>query len=131
MYFSNVINFISSKHQIFYSYVYYLNHQWFNYLIIFFLVIIFFKNIKVLYSIVFSFFFFCTSFKKITVYKIPAALALGYNNVHPPLLYLGLVLFFICNFLFETGVVCKKITHIGLVVFTLLLGSLWGLGNSV
>lgn len=113
--------------QSYYLFTYFLNHNWWNYFIIYFILVILLKQTNFLF---FYFLMFNSYFKLVAYVKIPNTLLIGFNNIHPLLFYTIFILFLSTMysefFLFKTKNFKLKITTL-----TLLLGGLWGTGNSV
>lgn len=63
--------------------------------------------------------------------NIPSQLLIGYNNIHPFLFYFSFI-FGLMSIIWVRRSYCLKLYNIFLMAsFALLLGGLWGLGNSV
>lgn len=84
-----------------------------------------------IYLGIFTFIKFTFFVDSVIINNIPSQLMIGYNNIHPFLFYLS----FICGFFILTRIRCFYIVSIFyvfvLATFALLLGGLWGLGNSI
>lgn len=94
--------------------------------------VLFLKNTN-LYYYLFTFFFFKFYFFTdcLTIFTIPAQLLVGYNNIHPFLFYFSFV-FGILTLTQMRNVYIFNIFNIFfLASVALLLGGLWGLGNSI
>lgn len=117
-----------NKLQIWYFFINFLINNLNN--TIFFFIIFFFINKLHVHTIVFI------SFLKQYAYvsylfasELPKGLLLGYNVIHPPLFYLSLI--FGISFIFEKLNNIKSINTLIVGLFGILLGGIWGLGNSI
>ena len=108
-----------------------VNHSWWNYGI---LCIIFFfltKKNNVIIKFFFFFMLYSTFLKKIKFHYLSKFLFLGYNNIHPFLLYSFLVGSLVLLLYIRDKVFFFKNSHVFFVgLAALFLGGLWGLGNS-
>lgn len=123
--FFSIFNFVQL--QFYYIVVFLLNHSWWNFFFIFFLYNIYYKHWN------FFFFFFLSFYLYLNILKInyiPNNLLMGYNNIHP-LLFYNILIFFNINFYNESLIYIKKQLIVYFSIFTLLLGGLWGMSNSV
>lgn len=124
-FFFSFFNFIQT--QFYYLITFFLNHTWWNYFLIFFLSLIIYKRQNFFFFFFLSFFLYLSNLK---LKYIPITLLVGYNNVHPLLFYITLILFFNTLYI-ECFFISKKLNIFFLSTFTLILGGLWGVGNSV
>lgn len=113
--------------QFYYIITFFLNHSWWNYFFIFFLGLIYFKRINFFF---FYYLLFSCYSNPIAYKNIPFSLLIGYNNIHPLLFYNVLISFFLCLYT-EVYFIKKKKFILNFSIITLLLGGLWGMGNSV
>lgn len=117
-----------SKLQIWYFFINFLINNLNN--AIFFLIIFFFINKLQIYIVVFiSFLKQYTYVSYLIVNELPKGLLLGYNVIHPPLFYLSLI--FGISFIFEKLNNVKVVNTLIIGLFGILLGGIWGLGNSI
>lgn len=121
-------NFFTSKLQLLYLFILNINNFWWNYLFIFLIICLFYYNKRV--NIIISYFIFQVISYKVNLKFIPTTLYIGYNNIHPPLFYFSLIIG-ISYFLYNRWINIKLSTIFIFSFITLMLGGLWGLGNSV
>lgn len=121
-------SFYISNYQILYTFVSYLNNYYFNYFFLYFIFRLF-KYKKIIYNYLYTHWLsFFLTIKKYQLLKIPNQLLIGYNNIHPILLYISFLFFFYFFFKY----IFYKIFYIfNISVISLFLGSLWGSGNSI
>lgn len=117
------------KYEFIYTWIKNLNHPWWNY---FCLVSIFFFFIGNFMPLIYFLIFlgFTPVVFSYTKGLIPETLLIGYNNIHPPLLYIGVISYLFILLKYEFFIFKKKSILIILII-AFYLGALWGCGNSV
>jgi len=121
-------NFFTLNLQLLYLFILNINNFWWNYLFVLLIICLFYYDKKI--NILISYFLFQIISYKVNIKLIPTTLYIGYNNIHPPLFYFSLVAG-IGYFLYNRWIFLKLNNIFIFSFLTLMLGGLWGLGNSV
>lgn len=112
----------------FYDYVYKLNHTLSNIALNFFVFTYFLPRFWLL-----NIFFFFDEFRLLQFWKlnILTSLTVGFYNIHPPILYLSILLGGISIYSYSVLNNFSRVSLLYSSCFSFFLGGYWGLGNSI